>query len=170
MLSVDKGNDKWQFNSSSMKHSSHISLAIRLKHVHPSIISINSKMNIFPGVEVSRYCLKSYQCFVGILLLCFESRLSLVALPNSVSVLHQPPRHRPPLVPHPIQSCEAPDMWPVQVADHQDRHRAPTAGHPGSFPLQHAWLHGEENVGGLRYLLDFTVSHTGVQYWLSICE
>ena len=153
-----------------IQRSSHISLAIWLKHVPLSIISIHSKRNIFPGVDVSRYCLKSYQCLVGILLLCFESWLSLVALPNSVSVLHQPPRHRPPLVPHPIQSCKAPDMWPVQVADHQDRHCPPAAGHLGSFPLQHAWLHGEENVGGLRYLLDFTVSHTSVQYWLSICE
>ena len=64
-------------------------------------------------------------------------------------MLRQPSRCCPPLVPHTPQSRETPGVRPVQVADHQDRHRAAAAGHPGSFPLQHARLHGEENVGGL---------------------
>lgn len=67
-----------------------------------------------------------------------------------LSVLRQPPRCCPPLVPHPAQSSEAPGVRPVQVADHQDRHGAPAAGHPGPFPLQHARIHGEENAGRLR--------------------
>lgn len=65
-------------------------------------------------------------------------------------VLQQPSRYRPPLVPDPAQSCEAPGVRPVQVADHQDRHGSAAAGHPGSVPLQHARLHGEENAGSLR--------------------
>lgn len=65
-------------------------------------------------------------------------------------VLPQPSRHRPPLVPDPSESCEAPGVRPVQVADHQDRDGPAAAGHPGPVPLQHARLHGEEDAGSLR--------------------
>lgn len=75
---------------------------------------------------------------------------------DSGFVSYQPTRHCPPLVPHPPQSRETPGVRPVPVADHQNRRCSPAAGHLSSVPLQHAWLHGEEDVGGLRSLLQKT--------------
>jgi len=40
------------------------------------------------------------------------------------------------------------------MADHQDCHCSPAAGYAGSFPVQHAWLHGQENAGSLRCCSD----------------
>uniref|UniRef100_A0A3Q3K7P7 C2 domain-containing protein n=1 Tax=Monopterus albus TaxID=43700 RepID=A0A3Q3K7P7_MONAL len=60
-----------------------------------------------------------------------------------------PSRHQPSVVPHSIQSHKALGLQPVQVAVHQDCHSSPAAGHAGSFPLQHAWLHGQKNAGSL---------------------
>lgn len=62
----------------------------------------------------------------------------------------QPPRYQPAVVPHSFQSCETLDLQPVQVAGHQDCHGSAAAGLAGYFPLQHAWLHGQENAGSLR--------------------
>lgn len=75
---------------------------------------------------------------------------------DSGFVSYQSTRRCPPLVPHPPQSCETPGVWPVQVADHQNRRCSPAAGHLSSVPLQHAWLHGEEDVGSLSFLLQKT--------------
>lgn len=63
---------------------------------------------------------------------------------------YQSPRHQPPVVPYPPQSHKTLGLHPVQVAGHQDRRGSPASGHRWPFPLQHAWLHGEENAGGVR--------------------
>lgn len=80
--------------------------------------------------------------------------LSTIFINICVCCLFQPPRHQPPVVPHSLQSRKAFDLQPVQVAGHQNRHRPPAAGHAGSFPVQHAWLHGQENAGSLRCCSD----------------
>ena len=69
---------------------------------------------------------------------------------TSVFLFHQPPRHQSSVVPHSIQGHKKFDLQSVQMADHQDSHRTPVSGYFGYFPLQHAWLHGQENDGSLR--------------------
>jgi len=53
------------------------------------------------------------------------------------------------------------------VAHHQDRLCPPSAGYPGTLPLQHAGVHGEEDDGRLRGLLDFNNSLLILCSWKS---
>lgn len=78
----------------------------------------------------------------------------LKSITEHVFLSFQPSRQQPSVVPHSPQSHKALGLQPVQVAGHQDCHSSPAAGHAGSFPLQHAWLHGQENAGSLRYCSD----------------
>lgn len=77
-----------------------------------------------------------------------------VCVTQRVFLSFQPSRQQPSVVPHSTQSHKALGLQPVQVAVHQDCHCSPGAGHAGSFPLQHAWLHGQENAGSLRCCSD----------------
>ena len=67
-----------------------------------------------------------------------------------MSLLHQSSRHRYVVVPHTPEGHPPPGLYPVQVARHQDCGGAVGAGHASAVPLQHAWLHGEEDAGRLR--------------------
>lgn len=70
-------------------------------------------------------------------------------------VLIQPSRHRPPVVPHPLQGSEASHVRPVPVADYQDCHCSAAASPFCCVPLQYAWLYGEEDARGLKLFLDY---------------
>lgn len=80
-------------------------------------------------------------------------RIDLLSLDISfLSLSSQPSRHVFHLVLEPTQVYQIPHLHPLQMAHNQDHLGSPSAHHGGPFPLLHAWLHGQEALGGMKKL------------------